>query len=124
MAGETEKKANAEENVPVTPTPAGDSQEVIPKLLPVLPLSDVVLFPSMVAPLVVTTAKSIRLIDTVVSGNRFLITVLQKNRAAQDDEVAMTPERRGDAATGLLERALRILTQKTDDEWLHANGWG
>ncbi|WAC66985.1 NYN domain-containing protein [Agrococcus sp. SL85] len=41
--------------------------------------------------------------------------------AAADDEVAMTPEQRGDAATGLLERALRILTQKTDDEWLHAN---
>ncbi|WP_404312256.1 NYN domain-containing protein [Agrococcus terreus] len=41
--------------------------------------------------------------------------------AEADDEVAMTPERRGDAATGLLERALRILTQKTDDEWLHAN---
>ncbi|MCR8669758.1 NYN domain-containing protein [Agrococcus sp. HG114] len=37
------------------------------------------------------------------------------------DEVAMTPEQRGEAATGLLERALRILHQKGDDEWLHAN---
>ena len=33
----------------------------------------------------------------------------------------MTADQRGDAATGLLERALRILHQKTDDEWLHAN---
>ena len=41
--------------------------------------------------------------------------------AAQQDEVAMTADQRGDAATGLLERALRILHQKTDDEWLHAN---
>lgn len=41
--------------------------------------------------------------------------------AASQDEVAMTPDQRGDAATGLLERALRILHQKTDDEWLHAN---
>lgn len=41
--------------------------------------------------------------------------------AAEQDEVAMTPVERGDAATGLLERALRILHQKTDDEWLHAN---
>ncbi|WP_413317512.1 NYN domain-containing protein [Agrococcus sp. 1P02AA] len=41
--------------------------------------------------------------------------------AAEQDEVAMTPDQRGDAATGLLERAMRILHQKTDDEWLHAN---
>lgn len=41
--------------------------------------------------------------------------------AAAQDEVAMTADQRGDAATGLLERALRILHQKTDDEWLHAN---
>ncbi|SFS10598.1 Uncharacterized conserved protein, LabA/DUF88 family [Agrococcus baldri] len=41
--------------------------------------------------------------------------------AAGQDEVAMTPDQRGEAATGLLERALRILHQKTDDEWLHAN---
>ncbi|GEK80855.1 NYN domain-containing protein [Agrococcus baldri] len=41
--------------------------------------------------------------------------------AASQDEVAMTADQRGDAATGLLERALRILHQKTDDEWLHAN---
>ncbi|WP_306233498.1 NYN domain-containing protein [Agrococcus beijingensis] len=41
--------------------------------------------------------------------------------AAAQDEVAMTPAQRGDASTGLLERAMRILHQKTDDEWLHAN---
>ena len=41
--------------------------------------------------------------------------------AAGQDEVAMTVDQRGDAATGLLERAMRILHQKTDDEWLHAN---
>ena len=33
----------------------------------------------------------------------------------------MTTAQRGDAATGLLERAMRILHQKNDDEWLHAN---
>ncbi len=41
--------------------------------------------------------------------------------AATRDEVTMTADQHGDAATGLLERALRILHQKTDDEWLHAN---
>ncbi len=87
MAGETEKKVDVEEKAPAAPAAPVGSEDVIPKVLPVLPLSDVVLFPSMVAPLVVTTAKSIRLIDSVVSGTRFLITVLQKDRAAQDDEV-------------------------------------
>lgn len=41
--------------------------------------------------------------------------------AAGQDEVAMSADERGNAATGLLERALRILHQKSDDEWLHAN---
>ena len=41
--------------------------------------------------------------------------------AAETDEVAMTAAQRGDASTGLLERAMRILHQKNDDEWLHAN---
>jgi len=50
-------------------------------------MSDLVLFPSMVAPLVVNTPKSARLIDAVTAGPRLLITVLQKSRAASDDAV-------------------------------------
>ena len=61
--------------------------EEMPRVLPVLPLSDVVLFPGMVAPLIVSTAKSIKLIDEVVAGNRLLITVLQKDGEASDDAV-------------------------------------
>ena len=58
-----------------------------PRVLPVLPLSDVVLFPSMVAPLIVTTEKSIRLIDHVVAGNRVFLVALQRRRADRDDQV-------------------------------------
>ena len=50
----------------------------MPEILPVLGLSDIVIFPGMVAPLLVDTAQSIRLIDDVVAGNRFLALVLQK----------------------------------------------
>ena len=50
----------------------------LPEILPVLGLSDIVIFPGMVAPLLVDTAQSIRLIDDVVAGNRFLALVLQK----------------------------------------------
>jgi ATP-dependent Lon protease len=50
----------------------------IPDTLPVLGLSDIVIFPGMVAPLLVESAQSIRLIDDVVAGNRFLALVLQR----------------------------------------------
>jgi ATP-dependent Lon protease len=57
------------------PRPAPKS---LPKVLPILGLSDIVIFPGMVAPLLVESAQSIRLIDDVVAGDRFLGLVLQK----------------------------------------------
>jgi ATP-dependent Lon protease len=55
------------------------SQTHIPETLPILGLSDIVFFPGMVAPLLVDTAESIKLIDDVVGGDRFLGLVLQKS---------------------------------------------
>src|SRR5947207_1684637 len=49
-----------------------------PSALPILGLSDIVIFPGMVAPLLVDTAQSIRLIDDVVEGDRLLGLVLQR----------------------------------------------
>jgi len=60
-------------------TPAYD----LPTQLPVLPLSDVVVFPHMVAPLLVSNAQSIRLIDDVVAGNRLVAVTLQKDPEAE-----------------------------------------
>lgn len=62
-------------------------QEAVPSSLPVLPLGDVVLFPGMVVPLIVSTAKSIRLIDDVVAGHRYVVAVLQRRRDMSDDQV-------------------------------------
>jgi len=53
--------------------------KVLPEVLPILGLSDIVIFPGMVAPLLVESAQSIRLIDDVVAGDRFLGLVLQRN---------------------------------------------
>src|SRR5216117_3142361 len=50
----------------------------LPEILPILGLSDIVIFPGMVAPLLVESAASIRLIDDVVAGDRFIGLVLQK----------------------------------------------
>lgn len=49
----------------------------IPGQLPILPLSDVVVFPHMVAPLLVSSAQSIHLIDDVVPGHRLIGVTLQ-----------------------------------------------
>jgi len=52
--------------------------KTLPAALPVLGLSDIVIFPGMVAPLLVDTPQSTRLIDDVVEGDRLLALVLQK----------------------------------------------
>src|SRR3954447_7971730 len=50
----------------------------LPENLPILGLSDIVIFPGTVTPLLVETQQSIRLIDDVVAGDRFLGLVLQR----------------------------------------------
>ncbi|MBI1839227.1 MAG: endopeptidase La [Verrucomicrobia bacterium] len=65
-------------------SPARSSGKPLPDVLPVLGLSDIVIFPGMVAPLLVETVQSIRLIDDVVEGDRLLAVVLQKNAESQN----------------------------------------
>ena len=50
----------------------------LPDVLPILGLSDIVVCPGMVVPLVVEASPSTRLIDDVVAGDRFVGLVLQK----------------------------------------------
>ncbi|MBE7503882.1 MAG: endopeptidase La [Verrucomicrobiales bacterium] len=50
----------------------------LPDVLPVLGLSDIVVFPGLIVPLLVETPSAIRLIDDVVAGDRFVGLVLQK----------------------------------------------
>jgi ATP-dependent Lon protease len=60
------------------------SSRSLPEVLPVLGLSDIVLFPGAVAPLLVETGPSIRLIDDVVAGDRLMGTVLQRRPEVAD----------------------------------------
>ncbi|HOX59426.1 MAG TPA: endopeptidase La [Candidatus Paceibacterota bacterium] len=64
--------------------PARVSSSSLPEVLPVLGLSDIVIFPGMVAPLLVETAQSTKLIDDVVGGNRLLGVALQRNAEAEN----------------------------------------
>src|SRR5262245_51480238 len=56
----------------------------LPEVLPILGLSDIVMFPGMVAPLLVESVQSTRLIDDVVAGDRFLGLILQRNPDAEN----------------------------------------
>src|SRR6266446_4211176 len=60
------------------------STQTLPEALPILGLSDIVIFPAMVAPLLVDTAQSIRLIDDVVEGDRLLGLVLQRKAEVEN----------------------------------------
>src|SRR5258705_9681767 len=59
--------------------PSKVSARSLPEGLPILGLSDIVIFPGMVAPLLVETAQSTKLIDDVVAGDRLLGVVFQRN---------------------------------------------
>ena len=60
------------------------SSSSLPEVLPILGLSDIVIFPGMVAPLLVETVQSTKLIDDVVAGDRLLGVVLQRNAEAEN----------------------------------------
>jgi ATP-dependent Lon protease len=60
------------------------SSSALPQVLPILGLSDIVIFPGMVAPLLVETAQSTKLIDDVVAGDRLLGVALQRNAEAEN----------------------------------------
>ncbi len=72
-------------------SPPGTSEEAsrissrsLPETLPILGLSDIVIFPGAIAPLLVETGPSIQLIDEVVAGNRLMGAVLQKRADVAD----------------------------------------
>ena len=64
--------------------PLAPLTKALPDKLPILGLSDIVIFPGMVAPLLVETSQSVRLIDDVVAGDRMVGLVLQKKAETEN----------------------------------------
>jgi ATP-dependent Lon protease len=83
--------------------PARVSARSLPDVLPILGLSDIVIFPGMVAPLLVETFQSTKLIDDVVGGDRLLGVVLQRNAEAEN------PAPHEMHAVGCAARVLKML---------------
>ena len=64
--------------------PTHISSRALPETLPILGLSDIVIFPGMVAPLLVEASPSLKLIDDVIAGDRLLGVALQRNPEAEN----------------------------------------
>ena len=71
-----------------TGVPSRVSARSLPELLPILGLSDIVIFPGAVVPLLVETGPSLKLVDDLVAGDRLLGAVLQKNPDVAEPEKA------------------------------------
>ena len=65
-------------------TPPRISARSLPEMLPVLGLSDIVIFPGAVVPLLVETGPSLKLIDDIVAGDRLFAAVLQRKAEIAD----------------------------------------
>ncbi|HEA69922.1 MAG TPA: hypothetical protein ENI07_24385 [Desulfobacterales bacterium] len=65
-------------------SPIAFSAEKMPKILPILPLFDVALFPKMVLPLVVMQNVSIQLVDEAMSQNRIIGLIVSKEPAKEN----------------------------------------
>ncbi len=81
--------------------------EPLPEVLPVLPLRNTVLFPSLVTPMLATTERANRLIDVALAGDRLLVAV-----AARDPEI----EEPGSGDLYDVGTAVRILRMIKTDE--------
>src|SRR5213594_1464728 len=63
---------------------AEQQQVSIPDVLPVLPLSDIVVFPYMIVPLFVNRDRSAKAVDQALAENRMVLLVSQKNPDVDD----------------------------------------
>ena len=71
--------------------------------LPILPLRDVVVFPAMVTPLIVSRPRSMKLVEEVAAGDKTLCLVAQRD-AGQED-----PAPEGLFAVGTVAMILKML---------------
>jgi ATP-dependent Lon protease len=80
VTGGSDGRQTGEEGVQVAPGRAAEG----PEELPVLPLRGTVVFPMTVVPLAAAQPRSLRLIDHVMSGDRRVVLVLQKDEEQEN----------------------------------------
>jgi ATP-dependent Lon protease len=84
---------------------AQDEQMQVPEQLPVLPLRDVVTFPYMILPLVVSVDKAIHAVDQALAQSRMILLLTQRNQEVESP----TPGEMYDVGTvGIVIRMLKM----------------
>ncbi len=68
---------------PDDPGPGSAAEVVIPEVLPVLPLRNTVLFPTLVTPMVATTDRARRIVEAAADGDRLLATVAVRDPSVE-----------------------------------------
>src|SRR5438309_9495967 len=96
----SESSSNPENPVPENPVPASASDG---QLAAVLPLRDIVVFPHMIVPLFVGREKSVRALEEVMTEEKQILLLTQKN-AGEDD-----PSPEGLYRVGTLATVLQLL---------------
>jgi ATP-dependent Lon protease len=91
-------------------------EDPLPEILPVLPLRNTVLFPTIVAPMAATTERAKRLVDDALASDRLIVTV-----AARDAEVA-EPAPEHLYAVGTVVRILRMTKSEDGAQRLWVQG--
>src|SRR5471032_343438 len=89
-----------QEDVKTSNTPMGDNSG---HLAPVLPLRDIVVFPHMIVPLFVGREKSVRALEEVMSDEKQILLLTQKNK--DDDD----PNSEGLHRIGTMATVLQLL---------------
>ena len=79
------------------------NKESVPKILPILPLRNTVLFPGVVIPITAGRDKSIQLIKDANKGNKIIGVVAQRNEDEED------PTLKDINTTGVVAQILRVL---------------
>jgi ATP-dependent Lon protease len=91
--------------VPDQPTDIGEEQAQIPKVLPLLPVRDIVVFPYMALPLFVGRPGSISAVDDALASNRMLMMTTQRDADLEDP----SPEDLYEMGTvGMIIRMLKL----------------
>ncbi|MDR2883479.1 MAG: endopeptidase La [Deferribacteraceae bacterium] len=82
-----------------------ENETNIPENLPLLPVKDIVIFPSMVIPLFVGRASSVAAVDQALSGDRMVFFVTQKDSSVEE------PRKEDLYTLGTVGQILRMLKQ-------------
>lgn len=80
-----------------------DHPDAVPKLLPVLPLRDVVVFPYMIFPVLVGRESSLRAVNEALERDKFIFLAAQKNSITEE------PGREDIFAEGTVAKIIQIL---------------